>query len=177
MEEQSTQVDEHLGAGDTIAFPILSPAEINVLRKYGEEREMPDKAPLWSPGDRDYCFFVILSGGCCVRDSPESEELIAFHGPGAFSGDVDIMTGRPAPVGGYADTVPGSATLRPPSGIAAVASAPCEAAEGGDEKQAIGCGNIVTKNAQINMESLIVDRMVQQLHLLECYGVRALYAG
>ena len=92
-----------IAAGDSVAFPTLSAQEINVLRKYGIETTLQDKEPLWSPGESDYCVSVILSGGCFVRDTLDSESLIAYHAPGSFSGDVDVMTGRPAPVGGFAD--------------------------------------------------------------------------
>lgn len=103
MTDVKTEIEPQENVGDTIAFPVLTPEEIKILRGYGDEVELQDQAALWSPGDRDYCFFVILSGGCCIRDSVDSDSLIAFHGPGNFSGDVDIMTGRPAPVGGFAE--------------------------------------------------------------------------
>jgi thioredoxin reductase (NADPH) len=92
-----------IGEGDSVAFPKLSADEIDVLRKYGVEKTLQDGEPLWQPGDADYCVSVILSGGCFVRDSVDSKALIAYHSTGAFTGDVDVMTGRPAPVGGYAD--------------------------------------------------------------------------
>jgi len=92
-----------IGADDSVAFPTLSTQEIDILRKYGVETILKDREPLWRPGESDYCVSIILSGGCFVRDSVDSESLIAYHSPGAFTGDVDVMTGRPAPVGGFAD--------------------------------------------------------------------------
>jgi thioredoxin reductase (NADPH) len=102
MANGKTNIEEQEADSDTIAFPVLTPEEITVLRRYGDEVELQHNEPLWSAGDIDYCFFVILTGGCCIRDSVE-DTLIVLHGPGNFSGDVDIMTGRPAPVGGFAD--------------------------------------------------------------------------
>lgn len=103
MANGKTRIEEQEATSDTVAFPVLTPQEITVLRRYGDEVELEHNEPLWSAGERDYCFFVILSGGCCIRDAVDSESLIVFHGPGNFSGDVDIMTGRPAPIGGFAD--------------------------------------------------------------------------
>jgi thioredoxin reductase (NADPH) len=58
---------------------------------------------LWNAGDVDFCFFVILSGGAVIRNTVGEAVQVAYHGPGEFTGDVDVMSGRPAPVGGYAD--------------------------------------------------------------------------
>jgi thioredoxin reductase (NADPH) len=88
---------------DSIAFPILTSAEIEALRPYGHEAVFQDGEAFWEPGDVDYCFYVILTGGCIVCQSREDDKPVAYHGPGHFTGDVDTLTGRPAPVGGYAD--------------------------------------------------------------------------
>lgn len=88
---------------DSVAFPTLSPFEIDILRRFGEEVHLAQGEPLWDAGEADYCFYVILEGGCVIRDTTNPTVQIAYHSPGEFSGDVDLMTGRPAPVGGYAD--------------------------------------------------------------------------
>ena len=100
---EPTKFDINALSNDPIAFPTLSKAEIEILRRTGEETILPDRAAFWNPGDTDFCFFVILDGGCIVCDSIESGEMVAYHKPGEFTGDVDMMTGRPAPVGAYAD--------------------------------------------------------------------------
>lgn len=84
-------------------FPRLTDEEIAVLRVVGEEMRFSDREALWRPGEADYCFFVILAGGARVADAPDDDCTIAYHGVGHFTGDVDMMTGRPAPVGAYAD--------------------------------------------------------------------------
>ena len=88
---------------DPIAFPILSESEIQILRGYGTEETLQGGEALWNAGDVDFCFFVILSGGNVIRNTVGKAVNIAYHSPGEFSGDVDLMSGRPAPVGGYAD--------------------------------------------------------------------------
>jgi len=87
---------------DTVAFPTLTEEEIQILRPYGAEATFHDGESLWNAGDVDFCFFVILSGSAVIRNTFGPTEQIAVHGPGQFSGDVDVMSGRPAPVGGYA---------------------------------------------------------------------------
>lgn len=88
---------------DNIAFPTLTPAEIDILRPRGAETTFQDGEPLWQAGDTEFCFFVVLSGAVIIRDTTCSVTDIAKHNPGGFTGDVDVMSGRPAPVGGYAD--------------------------------------------------------------------------
>lgn len=96
-----------MAALDPIAFPVLTPAEIEILRTRGVEHTFADGESLWEAGDTDFCFFVILKGGCVIRntvcgqqDGPDLD--VAHHSPGEFTGDVDVMSGRPAPVGAYA---------------------------------------------------------------------------
>lgn len=88
---------------DPIAFPELTPEEIEVLRPLGKEVAFEDQDALWEAGETDYCFYVILSGGAQVRNSRDSTDEIAYHGPGNFTGDVDVMSGRPALISCYAD--------------------------------------------------------------------------
>lgn len=88
---------------DPIAFPTLEASEIELLRPRGKEVTLQDGEALWNAGDVDFCFFVILSGGVIIRNTVGEAVQVAYHSPGGFTGDVDVMSGRPAPVGGYAD--------------------------------------------------------------------------
>jgi thioredoxin reductase (NADPH) len=88
---------------DPLAFPVLSDIEIALLRTHGEEATFLDGKALWNPGDVDFCFYVTLSGGVAIRNGENQKNQIAYHAPGQFSGDVDVMSGRPAQIGGYAD--------------------------------------------------------------------------
>jgi len=48
-------------------------------------------------GDREVPFFVVVSGEVeVVRPSGAAETLITVHGPGQFSGEVSMLSGRPA---------------------------------------------------------------------------------
>jgi thioredoxin reductase (NADPH) len=90
-------------SADPIAFPILTAEEIGILRPLGKEVTLVDKEALWEAGDTDFCFFVVLSGGVVIKNSRDSEDQVAYHVAGEFTGDVDVMSGRPSPIGAYAD--------------------------------------------------------------------------
>ena len=50
-------------------------------------------------GDRNVPFFVVVSGEVeIVRPSGGVETLITIHGPGQFSGEVNMLSGRPTVV-------------------------------------------------------------------------------
>jgi thioredoxin reductase (NADPH) len=86
-----------MAADREIAFPTLSRRDLNDLRPRGTVRHVPAGTMLWSEGDRDPCFFVILSGRIEILDQRDGvEHQIAVHEPGAFTGDVDMLTGRRA---------------------------------------------------------------------------------
>jgi thioredoxin reductase (NADPH) len=82
-----------------IAFPTLTEAELAALAARGHPRDVRDGEVLFAAGDRGFCFYVVLQGAIEIVDiGPEGERLIATHGPGQFSGDVDMLTGRAAVV-------------------------------------------------------------------------------
>lgn len=90
-----------MSSPDPIAFPTLTNAEIEILARRGEEATFVDGQALWSAGDTDFCFFVVLEGAIEIKDCPEGEPIV-IHEVGGFTGDVDVLTGRPAPIGAYA---------------------------------------------------------------------------
>jgi thioredoxin reductase (NADPH) len=89
---------------DVIAFPVLSETQIERLVPLGKEIELRAGEWLWRSGDREFCCFVVREGRVEIRDESGSGQLVAVHESGAFTGDVDLLTGRPAPVGGVAAT-------------------------------------------------------------------------
>jgi thioredoxin reductase (NADPH) len=78
-----------------IAFPRLSPKEIDELRPRGTVLPTREGQVLWKEGDRNLPFFVVLEGEIeIVAHSHGEEKLVTVHGPGEFTGDVDLLTGR-----------------------------------------------------------------------------------
>jgi thioredoxin reductase (NADPH) len=84
--------EEHL---DEI-FPTLTPEQIARIAPFAHERRLRDGESLWNQGDRNLPLFVILEGEVEILSG--ADHLVAVHAPGGFSGDVDILSGRPVVV-------------------------------------------------------------------------------
>jgi thioredoxin reductase (NADPH) len=80
-----------------IAFPTLPERDIALLRKRGHVRPIALGEVLFAEGDRDLCFFVVLSGAIEIRESSHGEPRpVVVHHAGQFTGDIDTLTGRAA---------------------------------------------------------------------------------
>jgi thioredoxin reductase (NADPH) len=87
--------------GELTAFPRLTPEQIDRLRPAARCVEMAAGDVLFSEGERDFDFFVVLSGSVeIVEHSGGEPERVAIHEPGEFTGDIDMLTGRGALVTG-----------------------------------------------------------------------------
>lgn len=86
---------------ETLAFPVLTDEQVKTLEGFGTRKTFADGDNVWEAGTANLCMYVVLSGGLRVRDGRTHTE-ITVHKPGSFSGDIDIMTGRPVVVSGDA---------------------------------------------------------------------------
>jgi thioredoxin reductase (NADPH) len=78
-----------------IAFPILTDRQREQLRARGRERVVRAGEILFSEGDRDFGFFVVLDGAVeIIAHTDQGERQVTVHGVGQFTGDVDALTGR-----------------------------------------------------------------------------------
>ncbi len=78
-------------------FPTLTPAQIIRTAAHGRVRPIRREEVLIEAGERVVPFFVVLTGQVeIVRPSGSTEELVAVHGAGQFSGEVNMLSGRPA---------------------------------------------------------------------------------
>jgi thioredoxin reductase (NADPH) len=78
-------------------FPILTAAQILRIAEHGNTRVMQRGEVLVEQGDSTVPFFVVVFGEIqIVRPSCASETLVAVHGPGQFTGEVNMLSGRPA---------------------------------------------------------------------------------
>lgn len=86
------------------AFPRLTSDQIGALEQFGALRHLHDGEDLFGPGDRRGGVFVVLSGALEIidRSVPGEEKVIAVHGPGEFTGDIDVLTRRRSVVGAKA---------------------------------------------------------------------------
>jgi thioredoxin reductase (NADPH) len=77
--------------------PVLTEAQLDRLRSYGEPVEVAVGDTLFRVGDRSYDLVLIDSGTIDIvreatRDSPEL--IVAQHGPGRFVGELNLLTGQ-----------------------------------------------------------------------------------
>ena len=85
-----------LSSGAERMFPILTPAQIERIAAHGKLRAVRSGEVLIEAGARVVPFFVITAGRVEVaRPSGTSETLVAVHGPGQFTGEVNMLSGRP----------------------------------------------------------------------------------
>lgn len=86
-----------------IANPRLSEAEISALAVHGARTRLRDGEPVFDAGERRGGFYIVLKGQIEVLDrAGETPRTIGRHGPGQFTGDIDILTRRRPVVGAVA---------------------------------------------------------------------------
>jgi thioredoxin reductase (NADPH) len=99
---------------DATAFPHLSEAELEEVAPLGERCTFDENEPLFSAGDYPYNGFVIVSGRVRSVDVSTGERVVCVRfGAGYFTGDIDLLTRRPAPLSVEADTAVDAIRLTP----------------------------------------------------------------
>jgi thioredoxin reductase (NADPH) len=80
---------------NTQAFPTLTPAQIDRIRVIAKLRPVKTGDILFELGDTNVPFFVLLSGGMeIVQPDMHGEHEVATHGPGSFTGEMTMISGR-----------------------------------------------------------------------------------
>jgi thioredoxin reductase (NADPH) len=78
-------------------FPTLTPAQVDRLAEYGTRRTVARGETLLEPGDPHVSCFVVVRGALeILRVANESEILVHRDGPGQFTGEANLLTGRAA---------------------------------------------------------------------------------
>jgi thioredoxin reductase (NADPH) len=99
---------------DATAFPHLSEAELEEVAPLGERCTFDENEPLFSAGDYPYNGCVIVSGRVRSVDVSTGERVVCVRfGAGYFTGDIDLLTRRPAPLSVEADTAVEAIRLTP----------------------------------------------------------------
>ncbi|HEY5061865.1 MAG TPA: FAD-dependent oxidoreductase [Gemmatimonadaceae bacterium] len=84
------------GAVDHV-FPTLTPAQVERLTAYGRRRAIRSGETLLESGDPHPAVFVVTRGSVeALRVTREGVTLIAAHGPGQFTGEANVLSGRRA---------------------------------------------------------------------------------
>jgi thioredoxin reductase (NADPH) len=94
--------DPYLNRRDQM-FPRLTPAQIDRIAHLGERRRVKAGEVLFELGEQNIRFFVVREGAIeIVRPVDGREELITVHGPGEFTGEINMLSARRALVRGRA---------------------------------------------------------------------------
>jgi thioredoxin reductase (NADPH) len=111
-------------------FPILEPAEIERVRRFGTLRPYGTGEALAKVGEVGPGLTIILVGHVDItqRDASGRRTPIVSYGPGAFMGELAQLSGRPAFVDAYAQG-PVEALIIPPEQLRALLIAEAELGE------------------------------------------------
>jgi thioredoxin reductase (NADPH) len=85
-------------------FPILTPAQVARVAAHGRRRPTAAADVLVRVGDARAPFFVIVSGRVRIvrpaapgdREAAGAETIVVDHGPGEFTGETNLLSGRPS---------------------------------------------------------------------------------
>src|SRR3989441_1735988 len=97
MTDTALPVALTLSSGVERMFPTLAPGQIERIAAHGHVRPIRAGEVLVQPGEQIVPFFVVTAGQVeIVRPSGPTETLVAVYGPGQFTGEVNMLSGRPA---------------------------------------------------------------------------------
>ena len=85
-----------------VGFPHLTSAEIAHLKPLAAVREYADGETIFRAGQANIDLYVVEFGQIEIRNPTDDGSVIAVHEPGQFSGDIDLLTGRPVIVNAVA---------------------------------------------------------------------------
>ncbi len=95
MSDKVTRLETTLASAADQLFPTLTPAQIARVALHGRVRHVERGEVLVEAGDRVVPFFVVTTGEVeIVRPSGPGETLITVHGPGGFTGEANMLSGR-----------------------------------------------------------------------------------
>ena len=76
-------------------FPIFTPAQMARIAEHGRRRPVNRGDILFEAGDAVVSFYIVAAGRVeIVRPADGSETLVTVHGPGQFTGEINMITGR-----------------------------------------------------------------------------------
>src|SRR5438128_10046737 len=80
---------------ENVAFPQLTKAELELIKPLATPCHYADGETVFRAGQADIDLYIVESGQVEIRNPTDGNRLIVTHGPGQFSGDIDVLTGRP----------------------------------------------------------------------------------
>ncbi|HEX3602028.1 MAG TPA: FAD-dependent oxidoreductase [Lacipirellulaceae bacterium] len=85
-----------------VAFPTLSKQELAHVKSLAASRDFADGDTVFRAGQAAVDLYIVESGEIEIRNPVDGDRVIVVHEPGQFSGDIDLLTGRPVIVTGVA---------------------------------------------------------------------------
>ncbi|PYR03520.1 MAG: pyridine nucleotide-disulfide oxidoreductase [Acidobacteria bacterium] len=94
---ESTRTPDVNPSRASLLFPTLTAAQIARIEAHGVKRRVRPGEVLFEPGVHVAPFFVVTAGEIeIVRPSGDAETMVAVQGPGAFTGEANLLHGRPS---------------------------------------------------------------------------------
>src|SRR5438094_9406325 len=87
-------------ASESIAFPHLTPRDLEQLRPFGTPCSYEDGQVIFSAGEDAIDLFVVESRAMEILNPAQEHRSAVTHGPVQFSGDIGLLTRRPPHVTG-----------------------------------------------------------------------------
>jgi thioredoxin reductase (NADPH) len=94
---RSASLARALRTESDIVFPRLDAAQVKTLRAVGTARELSAGELLFSPGDLDFDFVLVIEGCVEIVDAIDTaeERILTSYGPRQFVGELNIITAEP----------------------------------------------------------------------------------
>jgi len=87
--------EDFLTARRAQMFPALTPAQVERVARVGARRRVKTNDSLFEVGDRDTAFYVSVDAQIeILRPLPDGEERVVLHGPGEFTGEINMISAR-----------------------------------------------------------------------------------
>jgi thioredoxin reductase (NADPH) len=80
---------------EEVAFPRLTSTELALVKPLATPCDYADGETIFRSGQADIDLYIVESGQIEIRNPTDGDRPIVTHGPGQFSGDIDVLTGRP----------------------------------------------------------------------------------
>lgn len=95
--ERVDQTPNPLAHRQEQVFPTLTPAQLELMERYGQKKTVPPGTVLFTQGERHISVYVILSGEVEIsRTTALESHVMGVHGAGKFTGEVGTLAGLSA---------------------------------------------------------------------------------
>jgi thioredoxin reductase (NADPH) len=91
-----------MAINDETAFPRLTMSEIAHLKPFATAQDYADGETVFHAGQSDIDLFVVETGAIEIQNPNDENRVIVTHDRLQFSGDIDLLTGRPVIVSAVA---------------------------------------------------------------------------